>query len=52
MDVGIQMIVATYGWDEESRLARLAESSMRLFAKEVLPVLKSWQPVPQAAAVQ
>jgi len=30
----------------------LAESSMRLFAREVLPVLKSWQPVPAAAAAQ
>ena len=25
-----------------------AEASMRLFAKEVLPVLKGWQPVAQA----
>ena len=30
----------------------IAEASMRLFAKEVLPVIKSWQPVPMAAAAQ
>ena len=30
----------------------LSEASMRLFAKEVLPVLKSWQAVPAAAAAQ
>lgn len=30
----------------------LAEASLRLFAREVLPVLKSWQPVPVAVAAQ
>ena len=30
----------------------IAEASMRLFAKEVLPVIKSWQPIPIAAAAE
>ena len=29
-----------------------AETSLRLFAKEVLPVLKSWQPAPAAKAAE
>ena len=53
MDVGIQMVFASYGWDnisdaqvwdEELRLARL-------YAREVLPVLKGWG-APAAAATK
>jgi hypothetical protein len=31
MDVGLQMVFASYGW-----------SGLRLYAKEVLPVVHSW----------
>jgi hypothetical protein len=48
MDVGLMMIFASYGWDNIAD--EKAEASLRLFAREVLPVLKSWQsPVAKAA---
>ena len=50
MNVGLMMIFASYG------LGRVpyeeAEASLRLFAKEVLPVLKSWQPAASAHAAE
>jgi hypothetical protein len=50
MNVGLMMIFARHGlggvpYDE-------AEASLRLFATEVLPVLKSWQPLATAHAAE